>query len=110
MRIQPSTLVASLAAASVLLALSGCATTSGTTSSSSSATDSLAGSNLTVYNAQHEELVGRGRQVRQRELEGGSHDAHLDAFDQWVAVLGSFLAEAPRDQDDHNQQKELEQI
>jgi len=57
MRIQPSTLVASIAAASVLLALSGCATTAGTTSSSPASGDSLAGSTLTVYNAQHEELT-----------------------------------------------------
>lgn len=57
MRIQPSTLVASIAAASVLLALSGCATTAGNTSSSPASGDSLAGSTLTVYNAQHEELT-----------------------------------------------------
>lgn len=57
MRIQPSSIVAGLAAASVLLALSGCADAAGTTTSSPSDSDSLAGSSLTVYNAQHEELT-----------------------------------------------------
>lgn len=57
MKIQSSTLVASIAAASVLLAMSGCATTAGTTSPSPAGTESLSGTNLTVYNAQHEELT-----------------------------------------------------
>ncbi|ANP73115.1 iron ABC transporter substrate-binding protein [Cryobacterium arcticum] len=57
MRIQPSTIVAVAAATSVLVALSGCATSAGTTPSTSAAGDSLAGSSLTVYNAQHEELT-----------------------------------------------------
>jgi len=31
--------------------------------------------------------------VRRADLVGASHDAHLDAFDQWIAVLRDFLAE-----------------
>ncbi|QYF75203.1 iron ABC transporter substrate-binding protein [Cryobacterium sp. PAMC25264] len=57
MRIQPSTIVAVAAATSVLVALSGCATSARTTPVTSAAADSLAGSSLTVYNAQHEELT-----------------------------------------------------
>lgn len=57
MRTLPSTIVVTAAAASVVLALSGCAGSAGTTSSSPAPTDSLAGSSLTVYNAQHEELT-----------------------------------------------------
>jgi iron(III) transport system substrate-binding protein len=57
MRILPSTILVTAAATSVVLALSGCAGSAATTSSSPAATDSLAGSSLTVYNAQHEELT-----------------------------------------------------
>lgn len=37
-------------------------------------------------------FVERGRDVRRVDLSGASHDGHLDAFDEWVAVLRSFLA------------------
>ncbi|MGY4543647.1 pimeloyl-ACP methyl ester carboxylesterase [Arthrobacter sp. UYNi723] len=37
-------------------------------------------------------FVERGRDVRRVDLTAASHDAHLDAFDAWVAVLRSFLA------------------
>ena len=42
--------------------------------------------------AQKTELVARGRDVRRVDLVGASHDAHLDCFDQWVAVLRDALA------------------
>jgi pimeloyl-ACP methyl ester carboxylesterase len=37
-------------------------------------------------------FVERGRDVRRVDLTGASHDGHLDAFDEWIAVLRSFLA------------------
>lgn len=37
-------------------------------------------------------FVERGRDVRRVDLPGASHDGHLDAFDEWVAVLRLFLA------------------
>ena len=40
------------------------------------------------------ELVARGHRVSRVELDGGSHDAHLDAFAQWMSVLSPFLARA----------------
>lgn len=40
---------------------------------------------------QKADFVARGRRVARVDLVGASHDAHLDAFDEWVAVLGSFL-------------------
>jgi len=36
------------------------------------------------------ELVDRGHDVRRAEV-GGSHDAHLDAFDDWMRVVTPFL-------------------
>lgn len=39
-----------------------------------------------------DEFVRRGRDVRRADLVGASHDAHLDARDQWVEVLRGFLA------------------
>ncbi len=33
----------------------------------------------------------RGQSVRRVELEGASHDSHLDAFEPWIAALRSFL-------------------
>jgi len=47
--------------------------------------------------AAQEDLVKQGRQVLRVVLDGGSHDAHLDAFDQWVGTVGPFLALAPHD-------------
>jgi pimeloyl-ACP methyl ester carboxylesterase len=37
-------------------------------------------------------FVERGNDVMRIDLAGGSHDAHLDAFDQWVTALTGFLA------------------
>ncbi|MEV8273001.1 alpha/beta hydrolase [Microbacterium sp. NPDC077184] len=41
---------------------------------------------------QKADFVARGRRAARVDLVGASHDAHLDAFDEWVAVLGPFLA------------------
>lgn len=38
---------------------------------------------------QKAEFVRRGRNVQRVDLEGASHDAHLDAFDQWITALRS---------------------
>ena len=40
------------------------------------------------------EFVRRGNAVQRADLAGASHDAHLDAFQDWVTVLRSFLAAA----------------
>jgi pimeloyl-ACP methyl ester carboxylesterase len=42
---------------------------------------------------QKAEFVRRGRAVRRVDLLAASHDAHLDAFDQWLAVLRSVVAD-----------------
>lgn len=44
--------------------------------------------------AQKQQFVGRGRYATRVDLASGSHDAHLDAFDEWIAVLGAFIEEA----------------
>jgi pimeloyl-ACP methyl ester carboxylesterase len=36
-------------------------------------------------------FVRRGRSVTVHRLRGASHDAHLDAFDQWIDALQTFL-------------------
>ncbi|MFE8887608.1 alpha/beta fold hydrolase [Pseudarthrobacter enclensis] len=36
-------------------------------------------------------FVERGNDVTRVDLPGGSHDAHLDAFNQWMEALTSFL-------------------
>lgn len=41
---------------------------------------------------QKAEFVSRGRAVRRVDLTGASHDAHLDAFDQWISALRSAVA------------------
>ncbi len=41
---------------------------------------------------QKAEFVQRGVNVQRVDLAHASHDAHLDAFDQWIAVLREFLA------------------
>lgn len=38
------------------------------------------------------EFVRRGNDVTRVDLEGASHDAHLDAFAAWVGALRTFLA------------------
>ncbi|WP_460513205.1 alpha/beta fold hydrolase [Frigoribacterium salinisoli] len=40
------------------------------------------------------EFVRRGRNVRRIDLEGASHDAHLDAFDQWITALRDVMAQS----------------
>lgn len=40
---------------------------------------------------QKERFVERGGDVRRVDIAGASHDAHLDAFDQWIDVLTAFL-------------------
>ncbi|WP_420367075.1 alpha/beta fold hydrolase [Curtobacterium sp. L1-20] len=42
---------------------------------------------------QKAEFVSRGRAVRRVDLTGASHDAHLDAFDQWISALRGAVAE-----------------
>lgn len=37
-------------------------------------------------------FVSRGAHVTRVDLTGGSHDAHLDAFDEWIAALSGFIA------------------
>ncbi|WP_124769242.1 hypothetical protein [Plantibacter sp. PA-3-X8] len=36
-------------------------------------------------------FAGRGRRVRRVDLSGASHDAHLDAHEQWVEALRTFI-------------------
>jgi pimeloyl-ACP methyl ester carboxylesterase len=45
-----------------------------------------------------EELVSRGQQVDRLDLDQGSHDAHLDAFPQWIEALTIFLENSLRAQ------------
>ena len=40
---------------------------------------------------QKAEFVSRGKNVTRADLTGASHDAHLDAFEQWSTVLHGFL-------------------
>ena len=40
---------------------------------------------------QKAEFVARAQNAIRVDLEGASHDAHLDAFDGWIAALRSFL-------------------
>ncbi len=40
---------------------------------------------------QKDRFVKRGRNVSRVSLAGASHDAHLDAFDQWIDVLKTFI-------------------
>lgn len=39
-----------------------------------------------------DELIRRRPETVRVNLRGGSHDAHLDAFDEWIDVLTSWLA------------------
>jgi pimeloyl-ACP methyl ester carboxylesterase len=38
------------------------------------------------------EFVRRGRNVRRADIAGATHDAHLDSFDAWIALVREFLA------------------
>lgn len=40
---------------------------------------------------QKNHFIERGRNVSRVDLTGASHDAHLDAFDQWIDALRSFI-------------------
>ena len=40
---------------------------------------------------QKSEFVRRGASVTRADLTGGSHDAHLDTFEQWSLALRTFL-------------------
>lgn len=40
---------------------------------------------------QKSEFVGRGKDVTRVDLVGASHDAHLDAFEQWITALRDFV-------------------
>jgi pimeloyl-ACP methyl ester carboxylesterase len=42
---------------------------------------------------QKEELIRRRPGTRYAELSGASHDAHLDAFEDWIGVLKGYLSE-----------------
>ncbi|WP_435527168.1 alpha/beta fold hydrolase [Microbacterium aurantiacum] len=60
--------------------------------------ESVSAPSLVVYadggmftEEQKADFVAGGRRVARVDLVGASHDAHLDAFDEWIAVLGSFL-------------------
>ena len=43
-------------------------------------------------NDDREALIRRRSQTDRIDLYGGSHDAHLDAFDVWIGVLSRWLA------------------
>ncbi|WFR67997.1 alpha/beta hydrolase [Curtobacterium flaccumfaciens] len=60
--------------------------------------ESVAAPTLVVYadggmfsEEEKTEFVRRGASVSRVDLVGASHDAHLDAFEQWSAVLRDFL-------------------
>jgi pimeloyl-ACP methyl ester carboxylesterase len=60
--------------------------------------ENVAAPTLAVYGgngmfpeASKDEFVRRGRDVTRADLPGASHDAHLDAFDTWMAALRTFL-------------------
>jgi pimeloyl-ACP methyl ester carboxylesterase len=40
---------------------------------------------------QQDAFIRRGRSVTVHRLHDASHDAHLDAFDQWIEALRTFL-------------------
>lgn len=40
---------------------------------------------------QKDELILRRPVTARADLAGGSHDAHLDAFEEWIAVLKKWL-------------------
>ncbi|WP_258376421.1 alpha/beta fold hydrolase [Curtobacterium sp. MCBD17_028] len=41
--------------------------------------------------ADKSEFVRRGRNVQRVDLGNASHDAHLDAFDQWISAIHPFI-------------------
>lgn len=43
-----------------------------------------------------DELIRRRPMTKRVDLAGGSHDAHLDAFDDWVGVLREWLIRGDR--------------
>jgi pimeloyl-ACP methyl ester carboxylesterase len=64
--------------------------------------ESVAVSTLVVYaenglfsEEQKQEFVRRGRAASRVDIAEASHDAHLDAFDAWMAVVRDYLGLAP---------------
>ncbi|MGO2750438.1 MAG: alpha/beta fold hydrolase [Pseudoclavibacter sp.] len=60
--------------------------------------ENVTASTLVIYadggmftEAQKDEFVRRGRNVRRVDLFNASHDAHLDAFEAWSSALKQFL-------------------
>lgn len=60
--------------------------------------ESITAPTLVVYagggmftEGQKAEFVARGKNAKRADLAGATHDAHLDAFDQWCAALRGFL-------------------
>lgn len=51
----------------------------------------LYGENGMFSEQQKKDFVARGGNATRIDLAGASHDGHLDAFDDWVAALTSFL-------------------
>lgn len=41
--------------------------------------------------AQKSEFARRGRTVQRIDLVNASHNTHLDAFEQWIGALSSFI-------------------
>lgn len=41
--------------------------------------------------ADKDELIRRRPETNRVDLDSGSHDAHLDAFDEWIHVLRRWL-------------------
>lgn len=46
--------------------------------------------------ADKDELIRRRPETDRIDLAGGSHDAHLDAFDEWIDALGRWLSREQR--------------
>jgi pimeloyl-ACP methyl ester carboxylesterase len=42
------------------------------------------------------EFVRRGRNVRRADIAGATHDAHLDSFEAWIALVRDFLGDSSR--------------
>ena len=50
------------------------------------------GENGMFTSGEKSEFVRRGNKVIRLDLAGASHDAHLDAFEDWITALRSFLS------------------
>ncbi len=38
------------------------------------------------------EFVRRGQNAERADIQGATHDAHLDSFEEWIKILRSFLS------------------